>query len=204
MMSTPVIAPRLLIGLVLCLLLSSACVSRSPPMRHYLLTPGAGAVLPGATLGERTVVVGPLLLPGYLDRPQLVTRLPGGRIRLRELDRWAEPLEAVLTRTLAENLARLTGSQRIVTHPPASRVRVDLRVTGQVIRFDTDPAGLAILQVQWSVQDGRGQVLVPVQTAEFSAQATGEEPAALVAAMSDALARFAAVLAVELTAATEG
>jgi uncharacterized protein len=204
MMSTPVVAPRLFIGLVLCVLLSSACVSSSPPMRYYLLTPGTGTALPGATLGERTVVVGPLQLPGYLDRPQLVMRLPDGRIGLRELDRWAEPLDAVLTRTLAENLARLTGSQRIVTFPPANRVAADLRVAGRVIRFDTDPAGMAILQVQWSVEDGGGQVLLPVRTAEFSAQATGEEPAALVAALSDALARFAAELAAELVAAAEG
>ncbi len=193
--------PRMFFGLAICALLSSACVSSSPPMRYYLLTPIDGAALPDATLGEHTVIIGPLQLPGYLDRPQLVTRLPDGQLALRELDRWAEPLDAVLTRTLADNLARLTGSQRILTFPPASRAAADLRVTGRVIRFDTDAAGTAILVVQWSVQDGGGQVVLSARTAEFRVQAADTESATLVAALSAVLGQFAAALAVELGAA---
>lgn len=197
-------APRLTVMLALCALLTGACATPSPAMRHYLLTPVDAAPVPDERWADRTVIVGPLQLPGYLDRPQLMVRMPNGELALHELDRWAEPLETILVRTLADNLARLTGSQRIVTFPLAGRVAADQRITGRVIRFDADAAGLAVLQVQWSIHDGSGQPLIPVRISEHRSQAAGDEPAALVAALSEVLGQFAAELAADLAVAPEG
>lgn len=189
--------------LVLCALLAGACTTASPPMRYYLLTPVDSDPVPGTALGEQTVIVGPFQLPGYLDRPQLMVRLPDGELALREYDRWAEPLEAVLVRTLAENLGRLTGSQRIITFPQDRRASVDQRVSGRVMHFETDATGLAVLQLQWSIRDGSGQPLAPVRISEYRVQAAGDGPAAQVAALSETLARFAAELTIALVAAED-
>jgi uncharacterized lipoprotein YmbA len=189
--------------LVLCAVLAGACTTASPPMRYYLLTPVAGDPVAGTALGERTVIVGPFQLPGYLDRPQLMVRLPDGELALREYDRWAEPLEAVLVRTLAENLGRLTGSERIITFPQDRRASVDQRVSGRVMRFETDAAGLAVLRLQWSIRDSGGEPLAPVRISEYRVQAAGDTPAAQVAALSETLARFAAELTIALVAAED-
>jgi uncharacterized protein len=189
--------------LVLCALLAGACTTASPPMRYYLLTPVDNGPVPGIAPHEQTVIVGPFQLPGYLDRPQLMVRLADGELALREYDRWAEPLEAVLVRTLAENLVRLTGSQRIITFPLDRRASVDQRISGRVIRFDTDATGLAVLQLQWSIRDGSGRPLVPVQISEYHVQAAGDVPAERVAALSETLALFAAELAIALVAAQD-
>lgn len=181
--------------LVLSALLAGACMTTSPAMRYYLLTPMEIGPVPEARLGEQTVIVGPFQLPGYLDRPHLMVRLPDGELALREYERWAEPLEAVLVRTLAENLVRLTGSQRIITFPLDRRADVGQRISGRVMRFDTDVTGLAVLQLQWSIRDGSGQPLVPVQISEYRVQAAGDAPAQRVAALSEALALFAVELA---------
>ena len=204
MHSANIPAPRLAVLLALCALLAGACATPSPAMRYYLLTPVEAGAVPDDRLGDRTVIVGPLQLPGYLDRPQLMVRLPDGELALRELDRWAEPLDAVLVSTLADNLVRLTGSQRIVTFPTVGRVAADQRVTGRVIRFEADANGLAVLQVQWSIRDDSGRPLRPLQIGEYRAQAAGDESAALVAALSDVLGQFAAELAADLVAAPDG
>lgn len=186
---------RTVILLLLSALLAGACATASPPMRYYLLTPVDSGPVPGSVLGEQTVIVGPFQLPGYLDRPQLMVRLPDGELALREYDRWAEPLEAVLVRTLAENLVRLTGSQRIITFPLDRRTSADQRISGRVMRFDTDATGLAVLQLQWSIRDGSGQPVAPVQISEYRVQAAGDAPAEQVAALSETLALFAAEVA---------
>ena len=197
-------SPRLAVMLALCAFLAAACATPSAAMRYYLLTPVDASGVPDDRLGDRTVIVGPLQLPGYLDRPQLMVRLPDGELALRELDRWAEPLDAVLVRTLADNLVRRTGSQRIVTFPTAGRVAADQRIIGRVIRFEADATGLAVLRVQWSINDDGGRPLLPVRIGEYRSQAAGDGSAALVAALSEVLGQFAAELAAELVAAPDG
>ena len=203
MHSASIPAPRFAVMLALCAFLAAACATPSAALRYYLLTPIDAGAVTDDRLGDRTVMVGPLQLPGYLDRPQLMVRLPDGELALRELDRWAEPLDAVLVSTLADSLVRLTGSERIVTFPTAGRVAADQRVTGRVIRFEADAAGLAVLRVQWSIRDDSGRPLRPVRIGEYRAQAAGDESAALVAALSEVLGQFAAELAADLVAAAD-
>lgn len=195
---------RLVIPLVVAALLAGACATTSPPMRFYLLSPVERAEPAEAAPGESLVVVGPLQLPGYLDRPQLVVRQPDGRFALREFDRWGEPLDALLTNTVTANLVRLTGSAGIVAFPAPTRVSADRRVLGRVLRFDADASGLAVLEVQWSILDENGELLVPVRIDAYRAQAAGTGAAALVAALSDVLGQFSQRLADELRATRPG
>jgi uncharacterized protein len=191
---------RLALLIVIGAMLAGACVATSPAMRFFLLSPLETRASSAPALGEIQVVVGPLQLPGYLDRPQLVVRQPDGQLSLREFDRWAEPLEAHLTSTVTANLVHLTGSPRIVAWPLPGRASADRRILGRVIRFDADSSGLAVLEVQWAITDGSGEPLVPVRIDTYRAQASGTEPAALVAALSEALAQFSRQLAEALLA----
>lgn len=193
---------RLVFGVAVVALLGGACATTSPPMRFYLLSPIEDAASPGATSGEGLVVVGPLQLPGYLDRPELVVRQPDGRFALRELDRWGEPLDALLTNTVTANLIRLTGSPRVAAFPISSRQSADRRIVGRVLRFDVDSGGLAVLEVQWSILDEAGEPRVPVRIDAYRAQAPGTDSAALVIALSDVLAQFSRQLAGELAGRT--
>jgi uncharacterized protein len=195
---------RLVIGLAALALLASACVTTSPPMRFFLLSPIEDTALAGSTLGEALVVVGPLQLPGYLDRPQLVVRQPDGRFSLREFDRWGEPLDQLLTNTVTANLVRLTGSPRVAAFPLPGRALADRRIIGRVLRFDADASGLATLEVQWSILDASGEPTMPVRIDAYRAQAPGTDTAALVAVLSDVLAQFSRQLADELLATGQG
>ena len=62
---------------------------RSDPARFYVLTEAprsTGAAPPAEPGREATVGVGPVSLPGYLDRIQIVTRR-GAQLEVAELDR---------------------------------------------------------------------------------------------------------------------
>jgi uncharacterized lipoprotein YmbA len=200
-MTTPAVRKfRLALMVVVGALLAGACATTSPPMRFFLLSPLETPADPQPGLGEILVLVGPLQLPGYLDRPQLMVRQSDGQLSLREFDRWAEPLDALLTSTVTANLVRLTGSPRIVAFPLPARASPERRILGRVIRFDADASGMAVLEVQWSISDGNGEPLVPVRIDRFRAQASATEPAALVAALSDTLGQFSRQLAAGLLA----
>ena len=85
------------------LLALSGCAS-SPPTRLYVvpsLTDTATA--PPLAPHDLTLGVGPVTLPPYLDRPQIVTRAGRARLILAEFDQWAAPLQDTVARVLAEN-----------------------------------------------------------------------------------------------------
>src|SRR5262245_33951851 len=72
-----------------CLLGLSGCRS-SPPPRFYVLPSltSADTALPAAPR-DLTIGVGPVSLPPYLDRPQIVTRASRAKLELGEYDQWA-------------------------------------------------------------------------------------------------------------------
>ncbi|MHC4918433.1 MAG: PqiC family protein, partial [Planctomycetota bacterium] len=86
-------------------LVVAAC--RSEPANFYLLTPvhhpsnGSDT----QTAAGPWVGIGPITLPQYLDRPQIVIRAAAGAVTLGEFDQWAESLQDGLSRVIGENLA---------------------------------------------------------------------------------------------------
>src|SRR5262249_24644430 len=92
---------RVLIPCGVALLVLSGCLGSTPPTQFYLLPPLTGAeTAPAASAGgrDRTLGVGPVTVPPYLDRPQLVTRTSRAKLVLADLDQWAAPLPDTIAR----------------------------------------------------------------------------------------------------------
>jgi len=70
----------------------------------------------GETGGAR-IGVGPVSIPDYLERSQIVTGVGTDRVEFLMLHRWAEPLENAITRILAEEISARVPTERIVTYP---------------------------------------------------------------------------------------
>src|SRR5512145_1644163 len=86
-------------------LLLGGCASQ--PSRFYLLSAMPDNITASPAMSNQqapTIGVGPITLPRYVDRPQIVTRTGPYEIKLAEFDRWAEGLDANFSRVLAENL----------------------------------------------------------------------------------------------------
>lgn len=175
------------------LLLGCGTLSPQPdPSRFFTLSslpqPGSNvekrpAALPGIALG-----VGPVTLPGYLDRQEIVVRIAANQLILSENDRWAEPLDENFARVLSQNIAILLGAERIDAYPwPIDRKPV-YTVEVEVLRFETDADHQAQLSTRWVVRNRIRKDTIQYHETRLSRSAQGRSTAAAVAALSEALA----------------
>src|SRR5215468_100727 len=99
--------------------LTGCSFGRQPPTRLYVLTalPATEAAPAGAATHGLAVVVGPVDLPQYADRPQVVTGNTSNELHPAALAQWAEPLADNFVRVLAENLSLLLDTDRVAVFP---------------------------------------------------------------------------------------
>ncbi len=181
-------------GVSLCV--ASGCGS-SKPARYYVLSsidrPAAKAV--GSGVG-RTIGVGPVRLPSYLDRQQIVSRTSDNSVKLAQLDRWAEPLKDSVPRIITANLAALLPNDRVVLYPWRGVEVPDCKVSIDILRFDGVVSGEATLDAEWSLSCGAKnrtgrrtptRIVLPVDGASYDALARTQSR--LLRALSEAIAK---------------
>jgi len=195
-----------LLAVILVLPVLAGCGNK--PTRLYVLTADAeksGAASPqGVQIG-----VGPVTLPKYLDRPQVVTRSAGNSLAQADLDQWGGELADNIARVLATNLANLLRTDRVSLYPREDRVPVEYQVTVDVVRFEQDSDGSTVLDAFWSLNNpSTGKVLTRRSTyrqsgtavaAGGSGDATARAYDAVAAAMSRDLAALSGDIAGRIT-----
>ena len=142
---------------------------RPDATKFYLLTPtsetatASAAPAPAAPAGAGgsfTLGLGPVKLPPYLDRLEVVTRAAPNRVELSKADRWGESLPNNFSSVLLRDLSADVGTQRIVPFPWYSTTHVDVAVQVDVYRFETDAQGSAQLTAKWTITDGTDKNVV--------------------------------------------
>ena len=84
--------------------------------------------------------------------------LGDGQVRFAEFQVWAEPVGNLITGTLVDDLGRRLGPDRVLATPSRLDFSAEYRLTVDVLRFDVDDAGDAVLDARWTLlhgQDGR-------------------------------------------------
>jgi uncharacterized protein len=182
--------------------MAEGCVSQ--PSRFYLLSamPTAETTSLGAP-GEKgpTIGVGPVTLPGYLDRPQIVTCTSPYELRLAEFDRWAEALHINFSRVLADNLSLLLPTARVVMSPWPRATPLDYHITVNVTQFLSQVGGESMLIADWILFKGEGLQVLTTERSRFSAPPGGQDYAAVVAAMSQTVASLSPEIATAIKGA---
>jgi uncharacterized lipoprotein YmbA len=184
------------LALLIALVLGGGCMGRSAPARYYVLAevPRSPVAAPSAEPGRGSELgIGPVTLPRYLDRTNIVTRR-GAEIEVAEFERWGEPLSDSVPRAIAANLATLLHTERIVIFPWPSATNIEHQVMIDIIRFDGRPGGDVLLEARWRVL-GREKNELALRYSALT-EATGEPGyPALVAAMSRSLAMLSREIA---------
>ena len=176
-----------------------ACGS-SPPVRYFALSP-MDSVQQQDPDDSVTLGVGPLRLPEYLNRSQIVTRGGGSELEVDEFSRWAEPLTQALHRVVSTDVDNMMNGVTVIAFPWEAVVHneVDYRLLGEVTRFDADRSGRVVLDIQWVISDVSGEVVVPPRRSRYETRAARpDDPAIVVSAMNDALAMFSRDVVSEL------
>jgi len=187
------------VGVWLVLLAGCGSFSARPdPSRFFTLSalaqtenaPPKAADAPGISLG-----IGPITLPGYLDRQEIVMRVAPNQISLAENDRWAEPLENNFARVLGQNLAAILGAERVSGYPWPLDKKPLYQLEVEVLRFEVDTAQQAQLSARWSVRDSGKKDAVRYRETRLSRPAAARSTDAAVAALSDVLGEFSREIA---------
>lgn len=168
-----------------------ACSPKTRPAKFYLLQPLAKteAIQQETAHGHPQLIgVGPVEIPAYLDRPQIVTAGSGAEMQLDEFQRWAEPLRDNITQVLAENLKLLMPESHLLPFPWNRNLTLDYQVEIQITRFHVGIDGICELKANWSILKQNKPVLM--EEFQERTQASGEDYGAKVAAQSKALADF--------------
>ena len=182
------------------LLVLSGCLGSTPPTQFYLVPPLTGTdTAPPASTGRRdlTLGVGPVTVPPYLDRPQMVTRTSRARLTLADFDQWAAPLPDTIPRVLAENLSLLIPTERVILHPWSRTIDPDYQVAVEVLQFERGPGSQVVLAARWSLLDRDGKERV-LRTSRLSLAAGGADYEATVTAMGRTLEVLAQDIATTL------
>jgi uncharacterized lipoprotein YmbA len=178
------------------LLAFAGCASRSPSASFFVLSPlvERGEAQPlGGIVG-----VGPVRLPDYLARSQLVRRGSDSSLVVDEFNRWGGDLTQNIQDVLAENLSRLLGSDRVVTYPWNTALGVTRQLTLDIRRFEAGPGDQVVLELQWRLLDSVDGRLLAIANERVVVPVAEGSPAAMVRAQSAALAELSRYLAREL------
>jgi uncharacterized lipoprotein YmbA len=199
----------MLAGLVLLAL--AACMG-DKPTRLYVLT--ATTEKPAATSPNGLAIgIGPITLPKYLDRPQIVTSVETNSLDQANFDQWGGDLNDNITRVLATNLSNLLATDRISLYPWKDGAPVDYQVTLDVSRFEQDKDGSSVLNVFWSIVNPRDGTVLLMRRSSYSQAATAGAAAGAdnprpydpqAAAMSQDLAALSRDVATAITALKGG
>jgi uncharacterized lipoprotein YmbA len=174
-------------ALGLSLLIISGCVSKSAPNRFYTLNAiPKPEVKANVSEGEQCVAIGigPVELPAYLDRPQIVVRTSANRFDFTEFDRWAEPLKDNFKRVLMENISTILCVEPIAVYPWRRSINVDYQVTVEVLHLYSDKERTAVLDAYWAVWKEHGKKVLVSKRSRFQQVANSKGYEAMVAAQS--------------------
>lgn len=189
------------IALIAAPLLLSGC-SESKPSRFFVLTPLAATTDTGGR--GPALGVGPVVIPQYLDRPEIVTRSSDNQLQLAEFDQWGGRIGDNITRALAENLSGILKTDRVSIFPWTDSSALTDQISVDITQFERDPSGAVTLTAFWNIADAQsGKILVNgrsnIQKPVGATSAGADAYAAIAAAMSEALASLSQEIAAAIS-----
>ena len=124
----------------------AACSSPNPVL--YTIAPVSGAVQSG---GPKIVALQQISTARFLERSQIVRSSENYRLDVMSNDWWGEPLGAMVSRVLIEELGQRLPQSTVIGESGAVTASPDATIELNLQRLDEDAAGNLILQAQASV-----------------------------------------------------
>jgi hypothetical protein len=189
---------RLVFIPLLSVLTLSLAACTTSPSQFYMLEPVSGIEhkSTAGTTKKPVVILSPVRIPHYVDRPQIVTANGKNAYQLNELNRWAESLDHNIGRVLAQNLTIMVPAEVGFSSTSTTVERTNFRVSVNILEFHADPQGQAGLTAQWQITRGDGASVN--RQVSYRAPASTADYRIIVEALNDCLNRLSRDLAGEL------
>ena len=163
--------------------------------KYYRLSSDGPA--PVGTTGL-SVGIGPVTLPGYLDRAELVFQSTTNEFQVPLDAHWTGTLKDNISNVLAANVGNRLRSGNVVSFPWNPILKLRYTVAVDVNRFQAVSGKGAILEVSWRVLGGGEGQLISRHNARYEEPVQGDGYDPVVAAESRLLARLADDIAASL------
>lgn len=170
----------------------AGCASPDPAL--YVLAP-----IPGTSeaAGSRMVELRAIGLARYLERSQIVRSSESYRLDVLANEWWGEPLDAMISRVLVEELTQRLPGSTVFPENGAIGANAAVTVAVNIERMDTDATGAVLLIAQVEVR-GRSSA---TRNVRLTVTPTTAGTPGLVDAMSRGLAQLADIIATMVSAA---
>jgi len=149
----------------------SGCISPSstPPPRFYMLSSlSANEGVSTFEIPKDTIIeVGPVKIPDYQNRPQIVTQDKDKMLTVAQFDRWGEALDVGLARALAEDLSVMLPGATVGMFPSNYAIPVNYQVIIDVAQLESELDKDLFFAAQWSVIEPKKNVMLFTRRAEF-------------------------------------
>jgi len=186
-------------------LIISGCVSAgtSPEARFYSPRALKDKEIPkiqAPALKEVIIGVGPLELPAYLDRPQIVTLGQDNELELAEFNRWAEPLEDAILRVIAQNLMSILPETRVLLYPWTYYEPVKYQVAVEIISIDAALKNEVRLCLNWSCLNAENKKVFLTKNSIYNSKVNKSNYNGMVEALNQGLYEFSLEIAQAIAA----
>ncbi len=157
---------------VLIIFMLSGCVSvsSSPVPRFYM----ASSIVKDQAAEKLDIspgviiAVGPITIPEYQDRPQIVTKNKNGTLVFAQFDRWGEPLDSGLARLITDGLAVTLPEASLQVFPCNFAIPVDYQVIVDVVQLDSELDKDMLLAAQWTIIDVKNKHMLFTKKSWFT------------------------------------
>ncbi|MEP6808944.1 MAG: PqiC family protein [Chthoniobacterales bacterium] len=183
---------------ILCLGLS-ACLGAcgGTPEKSYRLSASPSAAT-GSSASGLSVVVGPVSLPSYIDRAEIVFASGPNEFQIPSDAVWLGSLQENINRTMTANLAGLLHS-RNVRSSLVSGAKGRYRVALDIRQFHGVSGREAILDLSWRIQSGASGQAISRHSGSYHEPIVGDGYGPLVEAESRLLEQAARAVASSLS-----
>jgi uncharacterized lipoprotein YmbA len=192
--------------LLIAVLAGCSAFGEQPPTQFYVLTslnerPTDAPAAPAAAANEIAVGIAPVDFPAYLDRREIIKRSSANELVVDRFNQWASPLRADFERVLAADLGVVLPTRRAVVLPFRRAFPLDFEIRMTVDRFERQADGVVALDARWVLIEQLGERVVTVREARIRQPSGGDSYAAIVEAMSRAIAELAREVARDIRTA---
>jgi len=145
------------------------------------------------------VEVGPIGIPEYQDRPQIVTVDKEGMLKFAQFDRWGESLDSAIGRLLTDDLSAMFPAASFQIFPCNFSIPLTYQVVVDAVQLDSRLDKDMLLVVQWSIIDVKNKRMLLTKRSEFRQPVKPHNYSGLSGALSAACASLSKEIAANLS-----
>ena len=187
------------LGVLYLFLIVSGCISipnSSTPRFYSLSAVNETQVSKKINLPPDVIIgIGPVKIPEYLDRPQIVTKSKDKMLQFAQFDRWGESLDLGLARLIREDLTVMLPGAKLTLYPWNPSIAVKYQVVVEVIQLDSELDRDMFFVVQWTIIDVQNSKTILIKRSEFRTAIVPRNYSGLVKTLSASCASLSSQIA---------